>query len=220
MHTDLLGRVVEVGDVVAWSGSSCGVSISIVTQLLPKTIKLSNNGSIYASQAVVINDQLIASGKAEMITDLTSKYKAQFDYTKPRQGSMKYVYSLILMGSPSNEVFIHVAKLKADDSHQASASYHQTVKDLVASGFVMGNAPMGYYPYQSIALRNNRNSGLKYIVDSGRIHDYSLKLKDIKALGLDGFIDQSIQYDTFLRIVAGTNTPFDGSGYDPKKLIK
>lgn len=191
MHKDIFGRVIEVGDVVGWTCSSSAVSYSMVTQILPKTVRIGGGGTIPVYGIVVLNDQMEASGKGDELLKLREEYRDQFVYDKPRPASKKSSYSVIFLVDPdTKEVFVRAIKLVWNDTQEQAAAYRDAIKKLQLDGFVMGDAREYYqFIWQKRGLFNV-SSGYRY-------HQYDLKLMDVKALNLDAYIDQNVPYEAF-----------------------
>lgn len=207
MHKDMFGRVVEVGDVVCWSGASSGVEIAVVTQLMPKTIKINNGGSIYAQYTVIINEQMDASGKGERLEKMREEYKEHFDLKKPivRAKNPTFRYSVVFVGDPTTKkMCVVVSKLPHDNNTQATKSWRQVETELKARGFI--------FHQNSISYHNSRGyDSLRFGREWKLSNDYygpyqEMLLREIKAIGLEPYIDQIIDIDMFKNTVASQIT--------------
>ena len=208
MHKDMFGRVVEVGDVVGWSGSGSGVDTAVVTQIMPKTIKINNAGSIYAPYTVVLNEQMIASGQSEKFDAMRAEYEKYFVHTKPvvRTPNPTFRYSVAFVGDPTNKkMCAFLAKLPHDNNTAVTKPWHQVETDLKDRGFIFVRpSKTGYSSrgYDSLKYRNNTWS-----VSNDYYAPYQeLLLREIKAVGLESFIDQLVGIDDFKNAVASSIT--------------
>jgi hypothetical protein len=84
---DRIGREVVVGDYITWSGSGSGVDIDIVTQILPKTVRIGyGSKTIDPRWTLVCNEQLeTTSAGVKTKAKLYDQYKDKFNYTKPKR---------------------------------------------------------------------------------------------------------------------------------------
>lgn len=190
MLKDILNREIVVGDILAWSGAGSGISIDVVTKILPKTVRVGYGSSVHPGSAMVVTDQMQISDGAEKAATLIKQFKDQFDYAKPptRMVATKFQYALMFMGKPStHEVFLHVGKLQSNTKQENSSNYNKLVKKLNADGFVLCS---DYYRNQSVADPVLVNT--KYQVAEGYYHNHQMLLRDIKALGMEAHVDQDI----------------------------
>lgn len=207
MHKDIFGRVVEVGDVVGWSGSGSGVDIAVVTQIMPKTIKINNGGSIYAQYAVVLNEQLIASGQGEKFDKMRDQYKEHFDLKKPivRTKNPTFRYSVLFVGDPATkQMFVMVSKLPHDNNTPATKTWRQVETDLKSRGLIFHKITNGYHHtrgYDSLRFGQEWKVSNDYYAPH-----QDLLLREIKAIGLEPFIDQLVNIDDFKNAVASSIT--------------
>lgn len=205
MHKDMFGRVVEVGDVVCWSGASSGVEIAVVTQLMPKTIKINNGGSIYSQYTVIINEQMDASGQGEQLEKMREEYKEHFDLKKPivRVKNPTFRYSVLFVGDQATKkMHVYVAKLPHDNNTPATKSWRQVEVELQNRGLVFYRTSQTGYHNRSYNAMKCRNGDWLVTSDYYGPHQDVL-LREIKAIGLEPFIDQLIDIDVFKTAVAG-----------------
>lgn len=200
MHKDLLGRVIEVGHPVAYSSPGCGAEIGIVTQILPKTIRINGGSCISTHGVLIIKEQYQASGVPEKLDELIDQYKSSFVFDEPKIPSTPAVKSTyaVMFFYGHGEKFFYVAKLP---HHSSSHAAYQ--------GMVKGFTDRGYQDeisYNKVSVSRHRNSKWEWVyqvVSQYRVN-YELLLKDIKALGLVDFIDQKIPIEDFLILTKNT----------------
>lgn len=202
MHKDMFGRVVEVGDVVCWSGASSGVEIAVVTQLMPKTIKINNGGSIYSKYTVIINEQMDASGQGEKLEKMRNEYKEHFDLKKPvvRAANPTYRYAAVFVGDThTQKMFVYVARLPHGNG-ASGQSWRDIERELSRLGGIFRKtAPYGNNRYTSLKFRN----GAWTIPEGYYGPEQEILLRELTALGLDQYCNQRIEMDLFETIVAG-----------------
>lgn len=86
MLKDMIGREVKVGDVLAWSGTYSGVSINMVTKILPKTVRVCSGDLVYPKCSVIINEQLETTNIGDtLLTTLADRCKDRLDHTPPKR---------------------------------------------------------------------------------------------------------------------------------------
>ena len=207
MHKDMLGRAVKVGDAICWSSSGSGVEIAIVTQIMPKTVKINNGGTIYTQWSLVVNEQMEASGPAEKLDKMRDDYKKHFDLKKPivRVPNPTFRYAVVFVGDPTiKKMSVFVAKLPHDNNTPATKPWSQVETDLKSRGLEFSKTVNGYNhrSYSSLKFRNNTWS-----VSNDYYAPYQeLLLREIKAVGLESFIDQLVGIDDFKNAVASSIT--------------
>lgn len=209
MHKDSLGRVVEVGDAICWSSAGSGVDISIVTQIMPKTVKINNGGTIYAQWALVVNEQMEASGQGEKLAKMRADNEKHFVHTKPvvRVPNPTFRYAVVFVGDPTtNKMNVFVAKLPHDNNTPATKPWSQVEADLKGRGLILCRQPKngGFNSrgYDSLKYRNNT-----WAMTNDYYAPYQeLLLREIKAVGLESFIDQMVDIEDFKTAVASTIT--------------
>lgn len=200
MHKDLLGRVIEVGHPIAYSSPGCGAEIGMVTQILPKTIRIGGGSCVSPNGVLIIKEQFAASDAQEKLDEMTQMYEQFFVYDVPKvpaAPTVKSTYSVMFFYG-HGEKFFYVAKLPHHVS--SHASYSEMVKSFTDRGYEDDVA------YNKISVARARNSKWEWVyqvVSQYRVN-YEFLLKDIKALGLVDFIDQKIPLDDFLILTKNT----------------
>lgn len=202
MHKDMFGRVVEVGDVVCWSGSSSGVEIAVVTQLMPKTIKINDGGTIYSQYTVIINEQMDASGQGEKLTKMRADNEKHFIHKKPvvRTPNPTYRYAVVFAGdSNTQEMFVYVARLPHGNGAIGSG-WGEIERELRRLGGVFRKTSLyGQNRYTSLKYRNSTWT----ISEDYYAPQQGILLRELIALGLDQYYNQRIEIDLFEKLVAG-----------------
>lgn len=201
MHKDMFDRVIEVGDVVGWSGSGSGVEIAVVTQIMPKTIKINNGGTIYPKYTVVLNEQMIASGKSEKLDKLRDEHKKHFDFKKPvvrNTINPTFRYAVVFVGEiATKKMAVYVAKLPHANNDPTTKPWSEVEKDLKARGFIMHRNGSSYRSYHTL-----KPAGENWKVSNDYYGPYQdIILRDVKSIGLDVFVDQIIDFDIFTNLV-------------------
>lgn len=130
MMKDMIGREIKPGDFVVKSSSSyVQLRVNLVLKLNPKTVGLNAGGVASPEQLIVVTEQLVASGRQDLVDQLMKEYGSQIDTSTPKpKSTTKWRY--LVFESIGR---VYVVRLAADDkamlAKSRSDAFHRIIPD-------------------------------------------------------------------------------------------
>ena len=141
---DFLGKDIKVGDAVIWSSGITSPHLSIVTKLLPATIRLDTGSMIPYRAATVITEMLEASHEGALLLERHRKSCCKkFEYGAPKPKALKLFCGILLC----EDDLVYICEERALSPNEALERVKKRLPGSIRTGFrwvpVRPNQPSG-----------------------------------------------------------------------------